>query len=172
MDKLFVKYILESKNWSMLMEAEKPSKLTLNDLYTSTDQDRKDRGKNQIDRVDVPEVHQDGKIITPSQLDPNKPATFDFKVLSGKSGKTYSAHIRFQDNLKTTSKVKMGCRCGDFQFRFGTVLYVDDALYNPTSYPNKMLTQLPEKTNPEFKTKICKHLLACCDALYNEGIIK
>jgi hypothetical protein len=154
------------------MEAERLSYLTLNDIYTSTDEERKSRAKNQIDRVDIPAVHQGGNVTSISQIDKEKPATFDFKVLSGKSHIEYKAYIMFQENVKTTSKVKVACRCPDFGYRSAWVMNGNEALYNNTSFPPLQQQQAPDKTNPDLKEYMCKHLLASVDAIYNEGIIK
>ena len=181
MNKNRLKYILESVEREYIMEAETKSELTLNDLYVSTDDERRSRAKNQIDRVDAPKVRQEGNIVTPAQIDPAKAISFEFNVLSGKSHHTYVTNIRLQDSLASSSKVKVSCTCPDFKFRVGWVLHQKKALYNPSMFPDIMKNNPPngststkgsKGTNPDFKKYICKHLVACCDALMNDGVLK
>ena len=177
-----LKYILESVAKEYIVEVETTSELTLNDLYVSTDEERRSRAKNQIDRIDSPKVRQEGNIITPSQIDPLKPISFEFNVLSGKSHATYNANIRFQEKLSSGSKAKVSCSCPDFKFRVGWVLLQKKALYNPSMFPDIMKNNPPNGstakrpgshgTNPDFKKYVCKHLIASCDALMNSGVLK
>jgi len=58
------------------------------------------------------------------------------------------------EKLQPNSKIKGYCDCHDFRYRQAYCWWVHDALLLPPAF----VLQPPEKTNPDCKLRMCKHM--------------
>ena len=70
------------------------------------------------------------------------------------------------ERLQPNSLIKGYCDCHDFRYRQAYCWWVNDALLLPPAF----VLQPPEKTNPDCKLKMCKHMATAVQYILTKRI--
>lgn len=100
--------------------------------------------------------------------------TFNFKSFPSTTGLRHHGYIRFfRPHTAGTNRMplqhvpcEVDCTCPDFRYRFAWVLkQKGSARVGPQSM-NQAWNKAPNKTNPDRRASLCKHILAARDYIY------